>query len=136
MVVRTQGKGRDVTGLYIGPRNARRNFPRHIRQIELELGHLHIHCELHADFWAGQPEIVDARLSDWLAARIFHGRQLRGPAPVALIPKGKGTFRVHLITLPHASSNGLSRIGRAAALDGASKDKGQKATMHARGVHA
>ena len=118
MIVRTQGAGREVTGLYIGPRNARRNFSRRVRHIELELGHLHIHCELHATFWAGQPEIVDRRLSDWLVARI-HDRQLRGPAPVALIPKGKSTYRVHVVALPHASGNGLSRIGRTVALNGA-----------------
>ena len=51
MVVRTQCNGREVVGLYVGTRNARRKFPKDVKDIELILGHLHIHCELTPEFW-------------------------------------------------------------------------------------
>lgn len=111
MVVRTQCDGREVVGLYIGTRNARRKFPKDIRDIELILGHLHIHCELTPEFWRGRPEIRDSRLSDWLESRIFHGRRRRTPVPLAMLPSGKNAFRLQTIKLPAASANGLGRIG-------------------------
>jgi hypothetical protein len=111
MVVRTLSAGREVTGLYIGPRNARRNFPRSTDGVELELGHLHIHCELSPEFWRDRPEICDRRLGDWLFARIFHGKSCRTPVPVAMIRKGKNVYKVQPFTLPPASTNGFSRIG-------------------------
>lgn len=111
MVVRTLGSGRDVAGLYIGPRNARRHFHRGLQHIELHLGHLRIHCDLPPQFWRGQPEINDARLADWLSSRIFHGKPFRAPVPVAMIPKGKNSFRVLPFCMPAVSSNGLAKIG-------------------------
>ena len=121
MVVRTIGSGRDVNGLYIGPRNARRHFSRDLRHVELQLGHLHIYCDLSPDFWKDRPEICDARLSDWLYSRIFHGKRGHAPAPVALIPLGNNLFRVMPYTLPAASSNGLARVGPLASPFGRSK---------------
>lgn len=111
MLVRTQSVGREVTGLYIGSRNARRFFPKEIAGIELQLGHLHIHCELGPSFWTDQPEISDSRLGDWLIAKIFHGKTGRAPVPVAMIPLGKNAFSVQPVSLPYVSTNGLSRIG-------------------------
>jgi len=110
MVVRTIGSGRDVTGLYIGTRNARRHFSRKSQHIELELGHLHIYCDLPPDFWRGRPEICDTRLADWLFARIFHGKPCRAPAPVAMIPLGRNAFRVLPVKLPSISANAMTRI--------------------------
>lgn len=111
MVVRTVGSGREVTGLYVGTRNARRHFPRKSQHIELQLGHLHIYCDLPPEFWNGRPEIIDARLADWLSARIFHGKSLRTPAPIAMIPVGKNAFRVQPFTMPSVSLNALTHIG-------------------------
>lgn len=111
MVVRTMGCGREVTGLYIGTRNARRHFPRKSQHIELQLGHLHIYCDLPPDFWSGHPEINDSRLSDWLFSRIFHGKPHRDPVPIDMIPIGKSIFRVQPFTMPSISTNALTHIG-------------------------
>lgn len=111
MVIRTNGCGRDVTGLYVGARNARRYFPRKSQHIELQLGHLHIYCDLPPEFWSTRPEISDPRLADWLFSRIFHGKRHRAPAPVALLPLGNSAFRVHPVTMPPASVNAMTRIG-------------------------
>jgi hypothetical protein len=115
MLVRTQCDGRRVTGVYVGARNARRNFPKGMQSIELVLGHLHIHCELAADFWRGKPEIRDPRLCDWLESRIFHGRDSRTPVPLAMLPAGGHSFRIQPLKLPLVSANGLARIGPASA---------------------
>ena len=111
MVVRTFGSGRGVMGLYIGPRNARRYFPRRKRHVELLLGHLHIYCDLNDEFWQGKPVICDARLADWLFSRIFHGKAGRAAAPIALLPHGHHGFRVLPFTLPAVSANAMTRIG-------------------------
>jgi len=111
MVVRTMGCGREVTGLYIGTRNARRYFPQKCQHIELQLGHLHIYCDLPAEFWSGRPEISDPRLADWLFARIFHGKPHRAPAPITMIPIGEIAFRVQPFTMPSVSMNALAHIG-------------------------
>ena len=97
--------------MYIGPRNARRHFRRSTKGVELQMGHLHIHCELQPDFWEGRPEICDTRLSGWLESRIFHHRSGRAPVPLAMIPTGRNSFRLHLFPLPSAAGNGLTRIG-------------------------
>ena len=115
MVVRTIGCGREVTGLYIGTRNARRHFSRKFRHIDLQLGHLRIYCDLPPDFWQGRPEICDARLADWLFSRIFHGKAQRCPVPVAMIPLGNSAFRVQPFTMPPVSANAMTRIGQAPA---------------------
>jgi hypothetical protein len=116
MVVRTQLNGRQVTGLYIGVRNARRHFRKHIKDIELQLGHLHIHCELAPDFWRGRPEIRDPRLNDWLQSRIFHERSCRAPVPLAMIPEERNSFRLLPFKLPQVSVNRLVKIGAGPAL--------------------
>ena len=110
MVVRTVNNGHVIAGLYVGPRNARRHFPRRLKSVELQMGHLRIRCELQPDFWQGRPEICDPRLSGWLESKIFHHRPRRAPAPVALIPMGKNTFRLHPFPLPSVATNGLTRI--------------------------
>ena len=100
MVVRTQRKAREVTGLYIGARNVRRNFPRHISAIEIELEHLHIDCRLAPAFWLSQPEIRDPRLCEWLKFKLYRGRICRMSLPLALTPSGKNAFRLSPIDLP------------------------------------
>ncbi len=110
MVVKTIGNGRDVGGLNVGLRNARRYFDRSVAYVELQLGHLHIHCDLSPEFWQ-KPEITDSRLADWLASRLFHGKTKRAPAPVTMVPLGRNSFRVLPYTLPAASTNAMTRIG-------------------------
>jgi hypothetical protein len=115
MVVRTQSDGRTVTGLYIGTRNARRNIPKRTKIIELQLGDIHIRCELPPEFWRGQPEIRDQRLCDWLDLRFFHGRSCRTPIPLVMFPAGKNAFRLHPLNLSQSSAIGMTKIGPAAA---------------------
>jgi hypothetical protein len=94
MVVKAQCKGHKVTGLRVGAHNVLRYFPEHITVIELQLGHLHIHCELAPDFWQGKPEIKDPRLCAWLESRHLHGRPSGTPIPLAMIPSGKNSFKL------------------------------------------
>ena len=122
MVVRTLGSGRGVSGLYVGPRNARRHFPRRRRQVELLLGHLHIYCDLNDAFWEDKPAICDARLADWLYSRVFHGKASRTPAPIALIPHGRHGFRVLPFTLPAVSTSAMAHIGPPRSKDGKKSD--------------
>ena len=97
MVVRTQSKGREITGLEVGAHNVRRYFPKGIATIELELDHLQIQCSLGPDFWQDQPEIRDPRLGAWLESKNFHERPSRDPVPLAMIPSGKNSFRLRAI---------------------------------------
>ena len=62
MVVKTQLKGTEITGLRVGARNVRRYFPRGVRVIELQLDHLQIQCGLAPEFWRGGPARHGARL--------------------------------------------------------------------------
>jgi len=93
MLVMTQCKGHEVTGLLVGASNARRYFPKNLSAIELELDHLRIECGLSPDFWHGQPEIHDPRLCAWLEQKHF-GKQARTPIPLDMIPSGEHTFRL------------------------------------------
>ncbi len=94
MVVKTQCKGHEVTGLRVGPTNARRYFPRNIAAIELHLDHLRIECRLSPDFWDGQPEIHDPRLCLWLKSKQFYGNTRQAPMHLAMIPLGENSFRL------------------------------------------
>lgn len=96
MVVKTQCKGREVTGLHVGASNARRYFPRNVSAIELEIDHLRIECGLTPDFWRGQPEIHDRRLCAWLQSKQFGSKSCRTPLPLDMIPSGKNSFRLGL----------------------------------------
>lgn len=98
MVVKTQGKGRGVTGLHVGMDNAQRYFPRGISYIELQLDHLQIECGLAPDFWQGQPEIHDPRLCAWLDSKNLSAGAGKAPTPLALIPAGKNAFRLRPVT--------------------------------------
>jgi hypothetical protein len=93
MVVKTQCKGREVTGLLVGASNARRYFPRNISAIELQLDHLRIECGLTPEFWRGQPEIHDPRLCAWLESKQFNGKSCRTPIPLNMIPSGSNSFK-------------------------------------------
>jgi hypothetical protein len=99
MVVKTQSKGRGVTGLHVGASNVRRYFPKQVESIELLLDHLQIECGLTPDFWQDQPEIHDPRLCAWLESRHLHGKPDRAPIPLAMIPAGKNSFRLQPVRL-------------------------------------
>jgi len=93
MVVKTQCKGCEVTGLHVGAYNARRYFPKHLAAIELQLDHLRIECGLSSDFWDGSPEIRDRRLCAWLEHKQHHGT-VRCSIPLAMIPAGRNSFKI------------------------------------------
>lgn len=94
MVVQTQCKGREVTGLRVGAWNARRYFPRNLSAIELELDHLRIECGLKPEFWRGKPELHDPRLCAWLQAKQLSNNSCREPLPLDMIPAGGNSFRL------------------------------------------
>jgi len=99
MVVKTQCKGRSLTGLNVGISNVRRYFPKHVAVIELQLDHLQIQCGLEPDFWQDQPEIRDPRLCAWLEAKSFHARPDRTPLPLAMTPAGNNSFKLQPVSL-------------------------------------
>jgi hypothetical protein len=94
MVVKTQCKGSEVTGLHVGAKNVRRYFPKDVSAIELLLDHLQIQCGLAPEFWQGEPEIHDPRLCLWLDFKVLRGSQRRGQIALSMIPVGKNSFRL------------------------------------------
>lgn len=103
MMVKTQSRGRGTSGLYIGPGNVRRHFPRGTSVIELQLDHLRIQCGLAPDFWQGQPEIYDPRLCAWLEAMHMHRTRDRTPIQLAMIPDGKNCFRLESVSMERSA---------------------------------
>jgi len=99
MVVISQYIGHRVTGLYIGADNVKRYFPQHISEIELQLDHLRIECELTAEFWQDHPEICDPRLCLWLESKRFNSRGRIAPASLSMIPSGENSFILGPATL-------------------------------------
>jgi hypothetical protein len=99
MVVKTQCKGRGLTGLHVGITNVRRYFPREMAVIELQLDHLQIQCGLNPGFWKDEPEIFDPRLCAWLESKHFHTKPDRTPVPLALIPAGNNCFKLQPVRL-------------------------------------
>jgi hypothetical protein len=94
MVVKTQSKGRGVTGLNVGSSNVQRYFSRSVSYVELQLDHVQIQCDLSPDFWQDQPEIFDPRLCAWLESKHLNPVAGREPVPMDLIPAGKNAFRL------------------------------------------
>jgi hypothetical protein len=99
MVVKTQSRGRGVTGLHVGVSNVRRYFPKDISVIELQLDHLQIQCGLGPAFWKNEPEIYDPRLCAWLESKHFHTRPDRTPIPMTMTPSGNNSFKVEAVHL-------------------------------------
>jgi hypothetical protein len=85
-------------GLHIGEMNVREYFSEGETVIELELDHLCISCPLEPSFWQGRPEIHDYRLSSWLESKRNSGKIASQAAPVAMIPSGKGAFRLQILS--------------------------------------
>lgn len=111
MVVRTECKGRKVTGIYIGARNARRNFPRRAAAVEFELGHLRIGCQLNPGFWRDQPRICDSRLCDWLEFKLYRERKHMTPLPLSLVHSGRNAYKLWPVILPAISLMGIGNSG-------------------------
>ncbi len=99
MVVISKSIGHRITGLYVGDDNVRRYFPKRIAEIELQLDHLRIECELAPDFWHGQPEIRDPRLCLWLESKHLSGKGQRAPVPLSMMPSGENSFILGLVAL-------------------------------------
>jgi hypothetical protein len=114
LVVRTHSNGRGTTGLYIGTRNARRYFKRQAHGVDLQLGHIQIHCALPPEFWQGRPEIFDSRLSSWLETKVYHDRAGRAPIPMLMIPAEKNSFKLQPMKLPNASASQAAKPNAAA----------------------
>jgi hypothetical protein len=98
MVVKTQCKGRGLTGLHVGANNVRRYFSKDASVIELQLDHLQIQCGLGPDFWQDQPEINDPRLGAWLESKRLSGKPNQNPIPLSMIPAGKNAFRLQPVS--------------------------------------
>lgn len=110
MVVKTQFRGGEVTGLHVGLRNVRRYFPKNVRVIELQLDHLQIQCGLPPDFWKGQPEIRDPRLCEWLDFKVVHRTGERKQMKLAMMPAGESSFRLRSVGERKDSFAGLGAI--------------------------
>lgn len=110
MVVKAQCEGREVTGLYVGIRNVRRYFPKHVPVVELQLDHLRIQCGLEPGFWKDRPEIHDPRLVSWLESRYFHARPCRTSIALAMVPSGKHSFRIQPFRLLPISMSAPSKV--------------------------
>ena len=108
MVVKTQFKGGEVTGLHVGARNVRRYFPKGIHVIELQLDHLQIQCGLSPEFWHGQPEIHDPRLCDWLGFKVCFCRDgHENKVKLAMMPAGENRFRLRPTPLRRDAMAGI-----------------------------
>ena len=94
MVVKTQSKGRGVTGLNVGTNHVPRYFSRSVPFVDLELDHLQIQCDLSPNFWQDQPEIFDPRLCALLESKYLTSSN--GSIPLDLIPSGKNSFRLRV----------------------------------------
>lgn len=97
MIVKTQYKDHEFTGVAIGADDVRRYFPRDTPFIELHMDHLEIQCGLEPGFWMGQTEISDPRLGAWLESKNFRGRPGDAPVPLALIPSGPHRYRLQAL---------------------------------------
>ena len=102
MVVRTQSKGRTITGLHVGVTNARRYFPKGTPAVDLFLDHLQIQCALKPEFWDGEADITDPRLSAWLEAKHPQCIVNRQPVAMDLVPAGNNAFRLQPVPAHHA----------------------------------
>jgi hypothetical protein len=113
MMVRTQFKGGEVTGLHVGARNVRRYFPKGVRVIELKLDHLEIQCWLSPEFWNGQPEIHDPRLCEWLGFKIPRLLGDRKEIRLAMTPAGDNSFRLRSSAVKEDGMAGIEPMAAA-----------------------
>ena len=100
MLVETFSRTPGKTGLHVGVENVQRFFPESLSEIDIHLGHLQIRCSLNPEFWRGEPEIFDERLSTWLESKYLHNKRDRTPIRLAIVPIGTGTntFRLRPVS--------------------------------------
>lgn len=110
MIVQTLSKGREALGLLVGSRNARRYFSRDAETIEIQLDHLTICCEPGPQFWDGDAEIRDPRLSAWLELKNFHGLAGQPPVRLAMTPTGANSFRLQTVKLRAHTRSGKRAV--------------------------
>lgn len=103
MIVKTQCKGREFTGVEIGAENVRRYFPRDIHVVELHLDHLLIQLDLEPEFWQGKAQICDRRLCVWLESKNFNARPGAEPIPLVMLPIGENCYRLKAIGCKESS---------------------------------
>jgi hypothetical protein len=110
MVVRTQFRHGEFTGLHVGARDVRKYFPKNMRVIELQLDHLQIQCGLSPEFWHGQPEIHDRRLSEWLDFKVFRRASEHKEIRLAMTPAGKNIFRLRSSVVMDDGRSGMETV--------------------------
>ena len=110
MVVRTQFRDGEFTGLHIGARDVRKYFPKNIQVIELQLDHLQIQCGLSPEFWRGQPEIHDRRLSECLDFKVFRRVNEHKEIRLAMTPAGKNAFRLRSSVVMDDGRSGMEPV--------------------------
>ena len=99
MLVETFNRTPGKTGLHVGVENVQRFFPESLSEIDIHLGHLQIRCSLNPEFWRGEPEIFDERLSTWLESKYLHVKRDRTPIRLAMAPIGTNAFRLRPVSL-------------------------------------
>lgn len=109
MVVRTHSNGTAFPGLRVGAANARRYFPKSVDTVELRLDDLRIQCTLPRSFWAGEPEIHDPRLGEWLKFKVLKNRKNPNPIALHMVQCGANTFSLQPTPSP------VRRTGRLAS---------------------
>jgi hypothetical protein len=84
-------------------------FPESLSEIDIHLGHLQIRCSLNPEFWRGEPEIFDERLSTWLESKYMHDKRDRTSIRLAMVPIGTRTniFRVRPVSLDEQAKGKL-----------------------------
>ncbi len=114
MVVKAECNGHRIVGLYVGAKNVRRYFPRHVENIDLQLDHLRIQCGLTPHFWKDQPAIHDQRLCEWLESKKVHGSgELK---PLEMTPAGENSFILGLAILNEREKAAPNVAAKEAAL--------------------
>jgi hypothetical protein len=108
MVVRTHSNGTSIPGLHVGAANARRYFPKTMETVELRLDDLRIECTLPHSFWAGDPEIHDPRLGEWLKFKIPQDRRNSNPIALQMVQCGANTFTLQSPPSPERRSARLA----------------------------
>jgi hypothetical protein len=104
MVVSSQWNENRFIGISIGVSNIERYFPKNVTEIELQIDHLRIACNLNPHFWQDRPEIHDPRLCAWLESKDRGGKARREPFLLAMIPAGKNSFVLSPITVARATA--------------------------------
>jgi hypothetical protein len=76
--------------------------------VELRLDDLQIQCTLPQSFWAGEPEIHDPRLGEWLKFKIPQDRRNPNPITLQMVQCGVNTFTLQSAASPGRRSTRLA----------------------------